>query len=32
LHLCDFSGMFWPEVLRGSAAMFFILPPMRTPL
>ena len=28
----DFAGMFWPQVLRGSALMFCILPPTRLAL
>jgi MFS transporter, DHA2 family, multidrug resistance protein len=28
----DFAGMFWPQVLRGSAIMFCILPPTRLAL
>jgi len=28
----DFAGMFWPQVLRGSAIMFCLLPPTRLAL
>ena len=28
----DFEGMFWPEVIRGSAIMFCLLPPTRLAL